>query len=181
MKQNYLYIMKLKTKGFLLIELIFSIALISVILTSLLYMVHTSTLGLNQMKKDYENSLNVEFSLDYIFNEIDSADKIIVNNIYGISQKDQLGLMIINKGENDYSITSYVLRDKNIYRVNFKSKGINNNYSFFDFSGRNSILENVDEFSCSINNENKLLMAKITSEDYTLEEYHKIRGVIINE
>lgn len=182
MRQNYLYIMKKKIKGFMLVELVFSIALISFILISLTYVVHTSTIVSNKMEKEYENSLNLEFTIDYILSEIDSSDKIIIGYINGISRKNQLGLVLLNYDSySKYSYTTYILKDKQIIRLNYKSNVLPNYFTFGSFNGRNPIIDNVNEFDCSYNSNNKMLNVNISSDNYSIKESHNIRGVIFDE
>lgn len=182
MKRSFRFIMKIKIKGIILIELIVSIALISIILTALLHIVHTTTIASVEMEEKFENNLNMEYTLDFITSEIEQAEKISPKYIGGVSEKNQLGLILINFDSTyKYSFTTYISRNKEIIRLNIKSNTFPKNFNYTFFTGRNSIIGNVDGFNSTFNNNNKLLELELKCDGKVVSELHNIRGIIINE
>lgn len=175
--------MKKKINGYTLIELIFAIALISIILFALTSVVFTSNLYYKSIEEKFEEEMNVDFALEYLINEINSADFLMIKNVSTVRGDSQLGLILVtfNKktGKDKYSFTTYILRNKEVSRVNFKGSDINQPFYESNPHGRNSILGNVNSFSTNISEDNKSIIIKLSTENKDYTKVHSIRNVII--
>lgn len=179
MKKSLSLITKRKTKGYILIELLFSIAFISLLLISLVFLLSNSTKTYREIEESYENNLNIDFAMDYMIGEINSADKIKIRNINGISNSNQLGMTLITKLGNEYSHTTYILRDLQIIRLNQKTNSQKNNLNYSHFDGKNVLVGNISEFQTSIYKENKSINIRILDKDDNEKIYiQKLRSVI---
>ena len=111
----------LKNKGFTLIEIIISLAICAIIMIPIFsildFSIDACTIG---DEKD-ELLLNGKYGIEYIKNEIKSADKIIssdkfkdLNNVYPTN----IGFVImIKKSNNNYRYVTYHTKDKKIIRI----------------------------------------------------------------
>lgn len=183
MKKLNLYPIKgLKTKGFTLIEIIFGVAIFSILFLLISSFIFSSTKISNNIINYNQTNNELSYTVDYIFNEIDKADYIVEKSFSGKKQEEQLNLFIINKISKEYSITSFSLTDSSINRNNIKKAGLKTDFSTrFDFSkfSSNTLISDIKNLSASVDKENKILYLKITDKDDRVYSYsHYIRGRI---
>lgn len=169
-----------KFKGYTVIELLLTIALISLLLTGLLNVVLTSNNFAKDLENSYENQLKLQYGLDFMINEIDSADFIIERNL-----PNTIDVLLVkfeeNKVKEKYSITTYIFKQKQILRLNQKRKVLQNNISLNDFEGRNVLIDNIEFFNSSYDCDSKILSISISDDIEEINMKHYIRGVIYED
>ena len=183
MKFYFKHIIKKSLKGFTLIELVISIALISLMSTGLLNLVFTTNLMTKEIELISENQLKLEYGLNYIINEIDSADLIIAKDFSSTKYNDNnLGILLVNidasSKNKKYSVTTYIYERKQLVRINQKYPVLHKRMDLKDFSGNNPIIDELESFSSNYNEKNKTLKITLKNKFEELEKVHYIRGVI---
>ncbi|QQY80599.1 prepilin-type N-terminal cleavage/methylation domain-containing protein [Keratinibaculum paraultunense] len=138
----------INVKGFTLIEVLLTIAIIS-ILTTICYSILKYTTMVCR-KEDMEDDvlLNGKYAIEHIKKEIQTADKIInIDNFKGLSDKydKNIGFVIFHyfpEKELKYNYSTYYLKNNSIYRIaintNSKSYPIGN-----AFGGHNKVADYV--------------------------------------
>lgn len=113
-------------KGFTLIELILSLSLISLILLTVFNIMHYSIMTSNVSRYKDEILTNGRYGLEYMINEIKSADKIIDSNLiqsFNTEYPNNLGFVLYNfhKGSSNeaerHEFTSYYVRNNRLQRI----------------------------------------------------------------
>ena len=182
MKFYFKHIIKKSLKGFTLIELVISIALISLMSTGLLNLVFSTNLLTKEIELTSENQLKLDYGLNYIINEIDSADLIITKDFSSTKYKNILGILLVNidtsSKDKKYSVTTYIYERKQLVRINQKYSVLHKRMDLKDFSGNNPILDELESFSSNYNEKNKILKIILKNKYEELEKTHYIRGVI---
>ncbi len=170
----------IKFKGYTVIELVLTIALISLLLSGLLNVVLVSNNFANDLENFYENQLKLQYGLDYLINEIDSADLIIEKNL-----PETIGILLVKVEENNkdskYSITTYLFKQKQILRLNQKRSVLPDKIRINDFEGRNVLIDGIESFNSSYDNESKILSITISDSVEKIDKKHYIRGVIYED
>lgn len=170
-----------KQDGYTLIELVFSIFLISIISYALLKLIFASNIFIKNEEDFSSKIFEIEFGLQYIVNELDSADILIING-NGNKFDDILGILIVKINdssiEEKYSITTYINDRNQITRLNEKRKELPK--KFYDLSkyGSNALLGDIVSFETEIDKNSKTLTLRIENEFEILEKKHYIRGKI---
>lgn len=171
-----------KLKAYTLIELVLSIALISIISTGLLLMVFASNLLVTYQENSYDNQLKLEYGLNYMINEIDSADFIISQELLGVLPENSLDIFLVKVDKNSekkkYSITTYIYNNKKIIRLNYKKAELPKKIDYNHFSGKNTLIDEIENFSSTYESDSKLLTIKIEDQFQEIIKSHYIRGVI---
>lgn len=161
--------------GFTLMEVVLGVTIISILLmtlyTSLSY---TSKVTKNSMDKD-EVLLNGRYTLEYIKENIGSADKIIASSCFidlDATFPTNIGFVvlniILNSKNDDYSYTTYYFKDDSLVRINAKvamGKNIKLDADKLKaslpkaekFSGYNAIAYDVLRESSIVLNENNII------------------------
>ncbi len=182
MKLYFKHIIKQKFKAFTLIEIVISVSLISLLSIGLLKIVFATNLLSKELELISENQLKLEYGLNYIINEIDSADLIIEKNFSSTKYKDNLGILLVKvdntSKKEKYSVTTYVYDKKQLIRINEKYSVLHNRIDLKDFNGNNPIIDNLESFDAHYNEINKVLKISLENEFEELEKIHFIRGVI---
>lgn len=172
------YINRIKLKGITLIEMLLSIALISLIILAATTILITSKRLHDKTYNMEKTGIELDYALDYIIKEIDSSDYIT-----GIERENELrnwlGFVFISENNKSikekYSYTTYYLEDNCIYRLNFKFHRIKESIYINNFQGKNNLIGGISEFTSTIDND--LLSLKITTNDgEKIEICHKLRG-----
>lgn len=167
-------------KGYTVIELLLTIALISLLLTGLLNIVLVSNNFAKDLENSYENQLKLQYGLDFMINEIDSADYIIERNL-----PKTIGILLVkfdeNKKKEKYSITTYIFKQKQILRLNQKREVLQNNISLNDFKGGNVLIDSIESFNSVYNSDSKILTLSISNDIEEINIKHYIRGVIYED
>lgn len=156
-------------KAFTLIELLIGLAIGSLIL-ALIYNFLSTSINLSTRTLTNLNRVDdTEYSLDYIRSEINASR-------YFIDRGGRLTIYIYDKNQSPHHLyCQYYIEDKNLYRaalhevqelVDFKGRKIT--------SGKNLILENVDELNYRFDRDLLLLEMEVDGKIYHLN--HFIRG-----
>lgn len=142
-----------KSKGFTLIEIILAIAICAIIIVPLLsildFTIDACTVG---DEKD-DLMLNGKHAIEYIKNEIKSADMIISTEKFkdlGSNYPTNIGFVImIHEASGNYRYMTYHTKDKKIIRI--ACTRTNNKYPSHNyFSGHNEICNLVDSIEDTI-------------------------------
>lgn len=153
-----------KSKGFSLIEYLLGIGLISVLLVSifpLFYIVRESYLLSESYNDIY---LNGQYGLEYIKNEVLSADKIISSSkIKGLDRQfpNNIGFVLMVRNGDEFTFITYYIGGKKLIRI--ASNENTANYPHVSkLKGFNEIARDILSFTnTDINVENKLLNLEI--------------------
>ncbi len=161
MKKSY------KRKAFTLIELVFSLALIFIVISLLLKSMSASLKTSEVIKKKDDLFSQSYFACNYMYNEISSTDYIISNG-----NKNSLGFTLIKlegkdkNGKNSkYNYTYYSHSGKNIRRHSINTdKKIKNNIINMKM-GVNNLISGVESVDSSYSK--NLITIKINFDDNT--------------
>ena len=134
--------------GFTLIELILSMAIISILFLSFYSMLDFTTNTCKFGEENDEIMLNGQYAIEYIKGEIREAEKIIsIDCFEGFKSeyKDNFGFVIMRYYPNEpykYNYSTYYLKNNKIYRI-AESREEDTLPSISTFSGHNLVAENV--------------------------------------
>lgn len=154
----------LKNRGFTLIEVILSLAICSLIIVPIFSILDFSIDACIIGEEKDELMLNGRYAIEYIKNEIRSADKIISSDkIKGLKIKypTNIGFVImIVEGENNNKTYRYITyHTKNNKLVRLACSRLDSNYpSYIYFDGNNELCEFVDNIDDSkLDTENSMI------------------------
>lgn len=166
--------------GFTLIEVVVGLAIISILIVTLYTSLsYTSKVSQNSLDRD-ELLLNGRYALEYIKENIGSADKIIASPCFeGLDTTfpSNIGFVILNISLNEkndeYSYTTYYFKNDSIVRINAKvymAKNIILDTDKLktslpkaeDFSGYNAIGYDILRESSIVLNENDLISLSLS-------------------
>lgn len=174
-----------RLKGFTLIEVIIGIFLISLLSVALA----NSIFGLNLLTKNIESEnetlISKNYGIDYIVNEIDSSQYAILMPISYMDKNKWIGFTLCKMDESSikdkYTMITYGIKDRTLYRYSFKSAALPRSLSLTNFDGINPILNEVETFSGSMS-ENKLIevLISFTDSDEIITK-HVFKGKILYE
>ncbi|CDZ74439.1 Hypothetical protein ING2D1G_0245 [Peptoniphilus sp. ING2-D1G] len=157
-----------RTKGFTLIELVFSIALVAVVfstLTSVLNFSFKMSGAVNTKDEIFQESY---FTENFLYDEISSADYIVQNTKPGTLGFTIIKLTGVDDGEKNtgYRYTYYSLKDNRLRRhsINTKNK-LEDGYPL-NRMGVNNIISGVENINC-----------QFTKEKITIEIFYNRRGI----
>lgn len=128
-------------RGMTLLELILTIALTIILLTTILSLLTYSNRSLMMADNMDEILLNGRFALEYIKGEILSADKIISSSKIkdlDFAYPTNIGFVIMEKTGNKYHFITYYRRNNELVRIACE-KNLNNYPNQRDFKGYNQI------------------------------------------
>lgn len=179
---NLSLMLEKKTKGFTLIELVFGVGILAIIFLLISSFIFSSTKLSNTIIDSSSIDSEIYYTVDFIFNEIDKADYILEKSFTNLLKSNQLGLIIVTKTTNEYSITSYTFENSDIIRKNIKKKNIDNISSLILESNTfhpNVLISDIKGFSTNYDSINRVLSLEITDQrDKTFKYSHFIRGAI---
>lgn len=150
-----------RNKGFTLIELVLALGLSSILILSisslLRFSKHVSVLS-NEID---ELMLNGRYAIEYIKDEVKSAEKIIPSSkISGLNgyYRENVGFVIVNKEDEIFNrFTTYYRKDDKLIRISGLAK--NNTYPIYSqLQGHNEISEFIHSIKgTSLDIENKMI------------------------
>ncbi|WP_333637762.1 prepilin-type N-terminal cleavage/methylation domain-containing protein [Tissierella praeacuta] len=151
----------LQNKGFTLIEIILSLTICSLIILPLFSILKFSMDACTIGDEKDELMLNGRYAIEYIKEEVKSADKIILSDkIEGLKKKfpTNIGFVIMiiddDNGYNPYKYSTYHMKNNKIIRLACNLK--NNKYpSYIKFDGYNELcgfVDNIGDTTVDIEN-----------------------------
>lgn len=167
-------------KGFTLVEIVLSIAILSIILSSifsLLFFVNT----IKNRSDNIDTALfNGRYAMEYIKEEITSADKIICSTNFDNLDEDypnNIGFVTLEEKTSynkdgkingiNYNFRTYYLKDDKLIRLAYNTSN-GSLYKSDLFSGHNQICDKVIELNrCNFDEENNLINLSITIDQGT--------------
>ncbi|MBC7087249.1 MAG: prepilin-type N-terminal cleavage/methylation domain-containing protein [Tissierellales bacterium] len=163
----------LSNDGFTLIELIISISIISVIIVGIYNIIFISTKSMNLVDEKDEYLVSGIYVIEYISDEIRSADLILPSSM--IKNLDKmypynLKFVILNINEGNYDYVTYYYTGKEIVRLNCKLSNANLP-EISNFNGYNKLdigISNIWNTGLELNN-NMIYL------DFTFEGTHSLR------
>ncbi len=157
-----------KKKGFTLIELMVSIALVSIILLPLYNALNISVKACESGARRDDLMLNARFALEYIKLEVKSGDRILPSSaISGLNNgfKKNIGFVIVTNIDDSFDrYTTYYVRNNRLIRVSGKQKK-DSLPIYTVFEGYNEVCESIESVNeSSFDMDNKLLKIRIKME-----------------
>lgn len=150
-----------KNKGFTLIELVLALGLSSILILSLSSILNFTKNAFVLGNEVDELMLNGRYAIDYIKDEVRSAEMILPSNkIRGLNgyYRENLGFVIMTKEDKNYDrFTTYYRKDGKLIRISgLAPKG---NYPIYiDLKGFNEISEFIHSIEgCKLDLENKMI------------------------
>lgn len=149
-------------KGFTLIELLLAMAISSLIALSLFSILNISNKSCNLIEDKDELMLNANFAIDYLKNEIKSADMIISSHKFSEldnKRPTNIGFVIMTNGDSkgEYRYITYYTQENDLIRIACKKES--EDYPSADeFKGFNKVCEFVENINHSkFNGENSII------------------------
>lgn len=163
-----------KSKGFTLIELILSLGLSSIIILSLFNILNFSRNAFSLGNERDELMLNGRYAIEYIKNEVRSAESILpTNKISGLNghYRENVGFVIMKKENHLYNrFTTYYRKDGKIIRISGTAP-INRYPNYTNLEGHNEISEFITSIKdCKLDIENKMIYLDIKLESSNGDE-----------
>ncbi|HEY8361441.1 MAG TPA: prepilin-type N-terminal cleavage/methylation domain-containing protein [Tissierellaceae bacterium] len=151
----------LKNKGFTILELLLAFGISSIIVLSLVNILYFSKHAYLLGNEIDELILNGRYAIEYIKDEVKSADKILSSNkIEGLNEayKENVGFVVVNK-ENEIlnRYTTYYKKGDKLVRISGLAK--ENSYPIYtQLEGHNEICESIYSFgNTGLDVENKMI------------------------
>lgn len=138
-----------KNKGFTLIEFVLGMSLVSIVLCSVFVVLNHSMNIFQYGDESDEILLNGRYAIDYIKNEIMSADKIISSSKFknlDFEYPTNIGFVIMSKGDIRCNYITYYKRNDELTRIS--CEGLENRYpNSTRFSGFNQVCTLLLDFN----------------------------------
>lgn len=149
--------------GFTLIELILSMAIMSILVLCIYSILNFTTNACKIGEEKDEIMLNGQYAIEYIKEEIREAEKIISIDYFSDLKRDyedNIGFVIMRyfpKSPEKYNYSTYYLKNNRIYRL-ARNTNLDSFPKASSFSGHNLLAENVESIEeTSINYENNTI------------------------
>lgn len=156
-------------KGFTLLEMILSIAITSILLTSICSILLFSNKAISKSDSIDNAMFNGRYAIDYIKGEIINSDRIISSsNFCALDEElpNNLGFVSMNERivYNDkskiidtvYNFRTYYIEDGNLVRIAYSCKD-DPLYNYYLLSGNNQIASGIMDNNCSLDTENNII------------------------
>lgn len=169
-----------KSGGFSLIEIIVGLGLVSIVVSSILSVVHLSTIATKNVEEKDRTFISALYSLEYIKDEIKRADEIHrIESCIGLSElyPDNFGFILMeivkNNGVTRYNYKTYYLGDGTIKRIAYNNI-VRKMPGYTRFSGFNAIAEgisSIDDTCLDIENQLINLTIEVPVNDITTKTF----------
>ncbi len=148
----------LKIKGFGLIELVISIALINILILAMGKILMSSNSLMNNIKNNSNDISELNNTLNYIISDIDRAEYFIIpENMKFSEYTNNIVFIRKNQDKDTYYLYGYDPKQKSIIRFASTQSSFPDFYSNQVLKGKNIINDDIKEFKSEYNSNNNLI------------------------